>query len=192
MLSVPSCLRALVATAILCSGLAFPSPVAADEQALRDLIPVWQSGRLARLNKYIGTQGNWAVLDDPYVVDSMKWVLRDKYETVRARLLSNPGVIDYYLFFIVLRGSLPTKGNHVEAAILVVDLTNGGLYAGLETGGKTIVFGNHGPDDDAPDYGELPWPLLFWVKQSELQHIGGEPPTINFEWRSKAPPPDGK
>ena len=177
----------------LWSGLIFPQSAGADSQTThhaRD--PVWQGGRLAHLSKYIGTENNKAVLDDPYVADYMKWILRDKYEAVRARLLSSPGVIEYYVYFIVLRGSLPAEDNHIEAATLVVNLANGGLYAGLQTGGKTIVYGNHSPDENHPDYGDLPWPLLFWVKQEELQHIGWEPPKENFEWKFKAPPSEPK
>lgn len=187
----PSRLCAPVAALALWAGLIFPPAAGADDQTMRySRNPVWQDGRLAHLSTYIGTENNRAVLDDPYVTDYMKWELRDKYEAVRERLLSSPGVIEYYLFFIVLRGSLSAKDNHIEAATLVVNLTNGVHYTGLTSGGRTIVFGNHGPDENNPSYGELPWPLLFWVKQTELQQIGWEPPTKNFEWKYKAPPPE--
>tara|TARA_R110001592_G_scaffold64194_2_gene197417 strand:- start:13664 stop:14245 length:582 start_codon:yes stop_codon:yes gene_type:complete len=186
---ISSRLCAPVAALALWAGLAFPPAAGADDQTMSyGGNPVWRDGRLAHLSKYIGTQNNRAVLDDPYVADYMRWELRDKYEAVRERLLSSPHVINYDLFSIVLGGSLSAKDNHIEAAILVVDLTNGGLYTGLESGGRTIVFGNRGPDENNPYYGELPWPLLFWVKQAELQQIGGEPPTKNFEWKYKAPP----
>lgn len=185
---VPSWLYASAAMLFLWSGLAFtPSAKADDHAKYYALNPVWQGGRLAHLSKYIGTENNLAVLDDPYVADSMKLVLGEDSTAVRERLLSSPGVIEYHLFFIVLRGSLPAKENHTEAATLIVNLTNGGLYAGLQTGGKTVVFGNHGPDEINPDYGELPWPLLFWVKQQTLQHIGWVPPKENFEWKFKTP-----
>lgn len=187
--------RAIATSAFLLSNLVLSPTASADDQFLRHLhrlVPIWQGGRLAQLSKYIGTENNWAVLDDPQVADSMKWLLRDKYDAVHARLSSHPGVIGFYLFFIVLRGSLPAKDNHVEAAILVIDLTNGGLYAGLQTGGKTTVYGNHGPDEDAPEYVELPEPLRLWVADAANQIYASEPPAENFEWKFKAPPSEPK
>lgn len=168
------------------------STAKAENQTLRHADPVWHGNSLAHLSKYIGTDNNQAVLDDPEVAAAMKQQLRENYEAARERLLSRPGIIDFYLFFIVLEGSLDARDNHIEAAILVLDLTNGLTYTGPETGGTTIVYGNHGPDIRSPDYGELPWPLLVWVKQTELQHIAWEPPTKNFEWKFKAPPSEPK
>lgn len=185
--------RLPLAAFVLCLGLAIPPAAGAwDNQALRHADPVWKDGGLEHLSKYIGTDNNRAVLDDPYVAKTMKWKFHENYEAIRERLLSSRHIISFDIFFMTLAGSLPARNNHIEAACLVIDLSNGILYAGLQSGGKMIVYGNHGPDLNHPDYGELPIPLLMWVKLSDALRAIDEPPTKNFEWRFKAPPPDGK
>ena len=145
--------------------------------------PVWHGSSLAHLSQYIGTDNNRAVLDDPKIVRSMKHLLLENYQTVRERLLERPAIIDFYLYFIGLRGSLTGGNDQAEAALLVIDLTNGMIYSGLQTNGKIIVFGNHGPDIHQPHYIELPQQLRLWVADAAYQTYADEPPSKNFEWR---------
>lgn len=182
-----ACLRLALSLLFIWPGLVFLPTAQANDQTMynRDH-PVWHGHSLARLSKYIGTDNNRAVLDDPEVIDAMKGQLGGSYKAVRERLLGNPAIIGFNLLFLDLRGSLTAQNNQEQAAILIINLTNSIIYTGLLTGGKTIVYGNHGPDEDKPLYGELPEQLRLWVAQTANQDYADEPPTKNFEWHFKS------
>lgn len=173
----------LLGAMLLGSAITLPAPALASDRAAYKTDPVWTGGPLAHLSKYIGTEDNRAVLDDPKVIAGMKRQLRENYGTVRERLLSQPHIIGFYAFSIALGGSLPAQNNQAQAAALVIDLTNSLVFTGLRSGGKTIIYGNRGPDLKNPDYGELPFMLRVWAAQIAHQPLADEPPATNFEWR---------
>ncbi len=191
MLQLITLMRLPIGVLLLWAGMGFAFTTQANDRSM-DFggNPVWKDGRLAHLSKYIGTENNRAVLEEPYIIEQLKWDLQDRYDLFRKAILDTPVIIGFDLFHIVLRGFAPGPNKEGVEAILVVNLRNGWAFPGIRIGKKRIVYGNKGPDEKDPTFGELPWPLLIWSRYDEIWRMFDKPPTENFEWKHHAPPPE--
>ncbi len=76
---------------------------------------------------------------------------------------------------------------HLENAILIVDIYDGTIHAGIFSNGQTTIFSK--VDKETADYfqpevvyGFLPGALRQWVRWDEIRELRRLAPQTNFRW----------
>ena len=145
----------------------------------------WRSGKLRHLFQYIGTTNYEAVFDDSFVRRAMEKLLGDNVSHLRQNLKSR-GAIDLEGSELVLWGGKPHEGN-LENAILIVDIYDGTVHAGIFSNGQTTIFSR--VDKETADYfqpevvyGFLPEALRRFVRWDEIRELIKSEPKTNFRW----------
>ncbi len=133
----------------------------------------WKTGKLGHLSQYIGTTNYEAVFDDTFVRRAMEKLLGDNVSHLRQNLKSR-GAIDLEGSELVLWGGKPHEGN-LERAVLIIDIYDGTVHAGIFSNGRTTIFSN--VDKETADYfepevvyGFLPEALRRFVRWDETSN----------------------
>ncbi len=145
----------------------------------------WKTGKLGHLSRYIGTTKYEAVFNDPFVRRAMEKLLGDNV----SHLLQNMEVrspIESEGSELALWGNKAHEA-HLENAILIVDIYDGTIHAGIFSNGQTTIFSK--VDKETGDYfepevvyGFLPEALRRWVRWDEIEELMKSEPKINFRW----------
>ena len=145
----------------------------------------WKTGKLGHLSQYIGTTNYEAVFDDPFVRRAMEELLGDNVSHLRQNLKSR-GSIEIEGQYLALWGQKPHEG-HLENAILVINVYDGKIHAGIFSNGRTTIFSK--VDRETADYfqpeqlyGLLPEPLRRFVRWDEIRELIKSEPKTNFRW----------
>ena len=145
----------------------------------------WKTGKLGYLSQYIGTTNYEAVFDDSFVRRAMEKLLGDNVSHLRRNLKSR-GAIALEGSELVLWGQKPHEGN-LERAVLIVDIYDGKIHAGIFSNGQTTIFSK--VDKETADYfkpevvyGFLPGALRQWVRWDEIRELRRLAPQTNFRW----------
>ena len=145
----------------------------------------WKTGKLGYLSQYIGTTNYEAVFDDRFVRRAMEKLLGDNVSHLRQNLKSR-GAIDLEGPELVLWGGKPHEGN-LERAVLIIDIYDGTVHAGIFSNGRTTIFSN--VDKETADYfepellyGLLPEALRRFVRWDEISELIKSEPRTNFQW----------
>ena len=145
----------------------------------------WKTGKLGNLSQYIGTTNYEAVFDDPFVRRAMEKLLGDNVSHLRQNLKSR-GAIDFEGSELVLWGQKPHEGNS-ERAVLIVDIYDGKIHAGIFSNGRTTIFSKVDKEPAGyfqPEvvYGFLPEALRRFVRWDEIRELIKSEPKTNFRW----------
>ncbi len=145
----------------------------------------WKTGKLGHLSRYIGTTKYEAVFNDPFVRRAMEKLLG--YNV--SHLLQNMEVrspIESEGSELALWGNKAHEA-HLENAILIVDIYDGTIHAGIFSNGQTTIFSR--VDKETSDYfepevvyGFLPGALRQWVRWDEIRELRRLAPQTNFRW----------
>ncbi len=145
----------------------------------------WKTGKLGHLSQYIGTTNYETVFDDSFVRRAMEKLLGDNVPHLRQNLKSR-GAIDLEGSELVLWGGKPHEGN-LERAVLIVDIYDGTVHAGIFSNGQTTIFSK--VDKETADYfqpevvyGFLPEALRRFVRWDEISELIKSEPKTNFRW----------
>ena len=145
----------------------------------------WRSGKLRHLFQYVGTYNFEAIFDDPFVRRAMEELLGDNVSHLRKNLKSR-GSIEIEGQYLALWGQKPHEG-HLENAILVINVYDGKIHAGIFSNGRATIFSR--VDKETADYfepevvyGFLPGALRQWVRWDEIRELRRLAPQTNFRW----------
>jgi hypothetical protein len=145
----------------------------------------WRSGKLRHLFQYVGTYNFEAIFDDPFVRRAMEELLGDNVSHLRQNLKSR-GSIEIEGQYLALWGQKPHEG-HLENAILVINVYDGKIHAGIFSNGRTTIFSK--VDKETADYfepellyGLLPDALRRFVRWDEIEELMKSEPKTNFRW----------
>ena len=145
----------------------------------------WRSGKLRHLFQYVGTYNFEAIFDDPFVRRAMEELLGDNVSHLLQNLKSR-GSIEIEGQYLALWGQKPHEG-HLENAILVINVYDGKIHAGIFSNGQTTIFSK--VDKETADYfqpevvyGFLPEALRRWVRWDEIEELIKSEPKTNFRW----------
>ena len=145
----------------------------------------WRSGKLRHLFQYVGTYNFEAIFDDPFVRRAMEELLGDNVSHLRQNLKAR-GSIEIEGQYLALWGHKPHEG-HLENAILVINVYDGKIHAGIFSNGQTTIFSR--VDKETADYfkpevvyGFLPGALRQWVRWDEIRELRRLAPQTNFRW----------
>ena len=145
----------------------------------------WRSGKLRHLFQYVGTYNFEAIFDDPFVRRAMEELLGDNV----SHLLQNMEVrspIESEGPELALWGNKAHEA-HLENGILVINVRDGTIHAGIFSNGQTTIFSR--VDKETSDYfepevvyGFLPGALRQWVRWDEIRELRRLAPQTNFRW----------
>ena len=145
----------------------------------------WKTGKLGHLSQFIGTTNYEAVFDDSFVRRAMEKLLGDNV----SHLLQNMEVrspIESEGPELAFWGNKAHEA-HLENAILIVDIYDGTIHAGIFSNGQTTIFSK--VDKETADYfqpevvyGFLPEALRRWVRWDEIEELMKSVPKTNFRW----------
>jgi hypothetical protein len=155
-------------------GVAFSWPqatIADDEDA--------KQGRLGHLSQYIGTKHHEAILNDPQVRRALNNIVGQSLPHL-LRNLEDPSTINFIGSWMVLRGAKKDEA-YRERAIVVIDVFNGMVHAGIFSNGHRTVF------SVKEEFGDVPVPLLEWVWSREINAIRSKIPEANFTYKKYQP-----
>ena len=158
---------------VLCAvGRGFSCRGAVDPE---DLLDWTTGGKLERLAKHIGTIDYEAVWNDPYVHERLLDLMgADKLAHLKENLQVR-GTTDLEGSDLVLEGGKPHKAN-LENGIMVVDLYNGKVHAGIFSNGHTTAYTKE------TGYWRFPRSLKIFVHWEKLSLIWSHLPEQDFKW----------
>lgn len=112
-------------------------------------------GRLAHLNKYIGSYNYDAILEDSYIKIQLRGMLGDDSIHLK-RNFEMHAPIGLYKSYLVLMGNAPKQSEN-ENAILCIDLISSKVTAAISSGNKIKLYSRE------EKYELLPVPILEWI-----------------------------
>jgi hypothetical protein len=139
----------------------------------------WKPWKLGHLSKYIGSDQFQPVLNDPHVREELKAIVGESLPHLM-RNLEDRASINFIGSWMILRGARTNEAFR-ERAILVIDLFNGMVHAGIYSNGHRTVF------SVKEEYRDVPVPLLEWVWSREIDEIRFKVPETNFTYRKYEP-----
>lgn len=131
-------------------------------------------GKLGHLAPYIGTYWFEKVFEDPHVKKRMEQLLGDRLSHFMKNV-DVRGAIEFQGSKMVLRGGRAHE-THRERAILIVNVYDGKIHAGIFSEGRTTIFSRE------KRYGYLSSAIREWVRLEEIETMVEKPPAKNFEW----------
>ena len=134
----------------------------------------WSTWKLGHLSRYIGSDDYETVFNDPFVRRAMKDLLGNNV-SLFLRNIQVRGPIGFEGFGLVLDGNKPHEGDK-ESAVLIVDLYDGEIHAGIMSKGKITVYSK------ALRYAHLPIAIRQWVQWQVNHHLFMSEPKTDFHW----------
>jgi len=165
-------------------AVVFGAVILGATTAKAEIIDFKTRGKLAHLTQYAGTNNHRAILDDPYVAETLKELTGEYYEKFNNFDLSNADV-ELSSPFIILRGSRWHDAFRPQYFLIVmIAWDNGQIHAAIEfEGGKKIVF------SDRERFRGLLREIKFFLHQEKFFEVLNNPPTGDFTWYGR-PLPD--
>jgi len=141
-----------------------------------EIIDFKTRGKLAHLTQYAGTNNHRAILDDPYVAETLKELTGEYYEKFNNFNLSITHV-ELSSPFIILRGSRWIDAFRPEFFLMImINWGNGDIQAANDfEGGKKIAFSN------GRSFRDLPIQMQFFLHRRSLYETLDQAPE-NFLW----------
>jgi len=148
-----------------------------------EIIDFKTRGKLAHLTQFAGTNNHRAILDDPYVAETLKKLSGEYYEKFNNFNLSITHV-ELSSPFIILRGSRWIDAFRPEFfLVILIDWENGAIHAAIDfVEGMQIVF------SDRKSFRNLPSDIRYFINRLEVFEVLDRQPNARFRWYGRSHP----
>lgn len=145
----------------------------------------WRDGKFAYLLQYVGTTNYKAIVNDRHVRQAMEELLGDAVPHLLKNLQTS-GTVDVEGPFLIIWGHKPHEA-HLERGILIVDIFDGKVHAGIFSNGVTTIYSKLDKETERyfePErhYGLIPEALRAFARWDDLEKLIEHEPKANFRW----------